>query len=116
MKNQKPPVAPDARIAEVVSLRLRDAGHPNPTAWEAGLHPDTHRADLTQQAQRFHVNRRLRTMVGKYEENTLAVRTALIDDGDTEDWARHLDKVVIPCIIRNETVQCSETSSQQTPA
>lgn len=108
--------SPTNCVKDLLTERLRLAGHSDPAAWEAGLHPEACDANVDQRMQRFHVNRRLRTVIGKFAENTLAVRIALVDDGDTEDWLRHLDKAVIPCILRNDQAKTSTASAETIPA
>lgn len=109
------------RIPALVTYRLSEAGHPAPDAWQAGLHPDALNTEVKPGVQRFHVNRRLRTVIGKFKENTLNVRAALIDDGETADWDRHLVALVIPCMVRNappqpagEAQECLTPTSDQT--
>lgn len=92
-------VSPDAKLVDVVTQRLEAAGHARPSAWQTSLNPNVH-TEPDQGLQRFFINRCLRLVIGEVPDNTLAVRTCLIDDGSTSDWLRYLDKAVIPCMVQ----------------
>lgn len=90
-----------ARLADVVTGFLKDAGHPEPAAWADGLHPD---AALTtdRSVEQFLVNRQLRLVLGNAPESTTNARYCLLEThaGTTEDWARSVKQGVIPCMVQ----------------
>lgn len=95
-------VKEDSRLSEVVTDLLREAGHPNPTDWQQGLHPDAAISN-DQQIQQFLINRQLRLVIGSYPEDTTNVRYCLLEtsSGTPEQWAQQIKAGVVPCMVRH---------------
>lgn len=87
---------------EAVTALLIEAGHPHPSYWLAGLHPDAF-ATTDHRLQRFLINRYWRMELAKLEENTMDVRFCLIDEAhvSTKDWLRVFKQGVLPCILKH---------------
>lgn len=93
-----PKLPENANLIDAVTDALREAGHPDPEAWKAGLHEDATITD-DQKIQRFLVNRCLFKYMAKMPHATLEARAALLMDGDQDDWHKALKTVVVPCIM-----------------
>lgn len=104
--------APTAEINLVayVTQRLSETGHPNPTGWEQGLHPDAF-SPPDFGVQRFLVNRQLRQLVGAVPSNTTQIRFCLVETGTADDWCRLFESMVLPCMIRFTIPQASYAAS-----
>lgn len=92
-------IAPEDRLSDLVTERLRAVGHPDPAAWEKGLNPLAKTAP-DQNVQRYLVNQQLRLVIGGFPGDTLGVRTCIVDDGTAGDWLRHLEKGVFPAMLK----------------
>jgi len=88
-----------SRISEILAAHH----HPNPTGWEAGLHPDA-LSHPEESVRRYQINKYWRKALSPIdisgEGNTIAERFCLIEDGTTEDWLRLFDHTVVRCIIK----------------
>lgn len=96
------PAAPalEANLVDYVTNRLSESGHPNPSYWQGGLHPDaftTHEFGI----HRFLVNRQLRLVLGNLQTNTTQERFCLVDGGTADDWKRLFEDKILPCLIKN---------------
>jgi hypothetical protein len=87
-------------LVGAVSQLLAHNGHPNPTAWQGGLHPDALNHPEPG-VRRFQINRHLRLILAQVtEENTMDIRFCLVDNGGFDDWLRLLGEMVIPCMVK----------------
>lgn len=93
------PVQP-GQLIHLVTALLAQAGHPNPTAWQAYLPlGSTSLTDLN--AERRAINRAWRVILHQLPQiNTTDIRFSLIEDGNINDWLRHFQTGVMPCILR----------------
>ena len=87
-------------LVQVITDLLRKHNHPAPSEWESQVHQDAF-ISPDQGIQRFLINRYWRQEIGLYNENTIAIRQYLIDQGSINDWLRLFEQGVIPCVIRN---------------
>ena len=85
----------------LVTNCLRSKGHPRPTDWQQGLHPDAMLDNQAVTLKIFLVNRYWRAIIGDLPINTIQVRYALVETAIVEDWWMAFEDHVIPCIIEN---------------
>lgn len=91
---------PGKNLADSICDILAKYNHPDPVGWKQYLHPDVFKTpDLN--VQRFLINRYWRQEIGLYPENTINVRSYLIDQGEFSDWLRLFEEGVVQCVLRN---------------
>lgn len=97
-------MADKADLVGFVTEKLREHGHPNPEAWQVGLHEHSF-AEQPFDIQRMHVNRRLIRILTDLERDhpenisTMKVRFCLPDTGTSADWKRLFVDGVLSCFI-----------------
>ena len=93
-----------ADLVGFVTEQLRANGHPNPEAWQEGLHEHSY-AEQPFDIQRMHVNRRIIRMLTDLERmhpdnlSTMNIRFCLTDTGTVADWKRLFNDGVLKCIL-----------------
>jgi hypothetical protein len=90
----------EANLVDYVTDRLNASGHPNPSNWQGGLHPDVFTTNDFS-IHRFLVNRQLRLVLGNLDANTTQERFCLVDGGTADDWKRLFEDKVLPCMVKN---------------
>lgn len=101
------PAQLEANLIDYVTTRLRECGHPNPSAWVThgeGVHPDAYTTTEFPR-HRFLVNRQLRQLIGAVPENTTQVRYCLVEQGQSADWMRLFEQMVLPCLMKHSVPQ-----------
>lgn len=87
------------KIAEI----LETAGHPRPSDWVSGLHPDALNPATPEDVQRFLINRYWHLQLGTVTtESTMDVRYCLVPQGSIDRWLELFAQMVAPCIVRND--------------
>jgi hypothetical protein len=100
----------------MVTTALREAGHPDPQAWEARLPAGQYTTAPTWGHQIFLINRAWRLMIGEVQrqdatQDTTNVRYCLVDNArSVEDWFAAFSQGVIPCAVKH-TLPLSPTKS-----
>jgi hypothetical protein len=85
---------------EAVTELLRDAGHPNPTAWQRGLPAAAFDKEFDFNYRRTFVNRKLIEVMGMADENTMDARLCLVDTGLLSVWLLLIKQSVVPIMVR----------------
>lgn len=87
-------------LVQAITDILAKIGHPRPTDWTRGLHPD---ATITSDIgiQRFLINRCFRMILGEVTtESTMDTRYCLVESGDIGDWLRLFETGIAPTVVR----------------
>lgn len=100
MLKKAPPVEHiiEQPLTDEVTQILKNLGHPNPTAWLDGIRPEAFDEDF--RLQRGAVNRQLRGILGRLEQDTTNIRFCIVDDGSRDDWVRLFAAQVGPYMVR----------------
>lgn len=101
----------EINLIDYITTRLGECGHPNPSGWQNGLHPDAFMPpDFS--TQRFLVNRQLRQLIGMVPDNTTQIRFCLVESGSCEDWLRLFEQMVLPCMMKHSIPQSEYLSAK----
>jgi hypothetical protein len=92
-------------LADFFTSELVKAGHPNPTAWKEGLHPDALKSSTPLPVQRFLINRQLRLIFGAMDpalqSDTSNERFSLVDTGEISSWKRIVCEIPLRCMVKH---------------
>lgn len=93
---------PLPKLTKVISDILAEKGHPHPTAWQEGLHPDAYSENLD--IQRFQITAHWARLLAAMPEDTRFARYCLNDSGTVKVWLQAFEKGVIPLIMSTPLV------------
>jgi hypothetical protein len=91
----------DVCFLDIITARLAEAGHPNPTEWLSGSELQSSKG-MAPSYQRFYINRYWRRRIGSVQQDTQAIRFLLVDSGDNEQWIGIFSTVIVPFIVENK--------------
>lgn len=86
---------------DAITELLREAGHPNPTGWEKGLHPNALDKTRDPNERRYLVNRQWFTLLGMLEQDTTGERYCLVNNGTMYGWLVLIKTKIVPLAVQH---------------